>query len=315
MEAALEAMYAAPGWAASNARRFYIEEWTRMLPGSPHQRPPYPYTEIIKIAILKSPQRRLTLSQLYAECSSKFPYFASVGTTDSWKNTLRHNLSTQRYFVKLNREVNAPGKGHYWTFDAQVEQDVVLSRRRRPQLSAHHSLASSPPSASTLTLQLSPVGPHQHPQQQPSTPESLWRSRTGSCSPLSRAHPYRYDSGGARGRPEGEFDASDDPRAARGLLLQGAWIDRFQRRDVGAGGGDGASHEVGAEHARSALAVEGDRGQETRILPPLASLSIQSYTELHPKRPRRSMSDHFLSHPIPTRAPSASIVSRRRGTS
>ncbi|KAN0063307.1 hypothetical protein ACQY0O_004471 [Thecaphora frezii] len=139
----LEAMYEWPGWATSKARRFYNEEWQRMDGGTADQRPPYPYAEIIKVAMLKSPHRRLTLSQLYADCSSKFPYFASLGTSDSWKNTLRHNLSTQRYFVKLNREVSQPGKGHYWTYDAHIEL-AGMSPRKRRQIGARQYGCSLP---------------------------------------------------------------------------------------------------------------------------------------------------------------------------
>ncbi|PWN48202.1 winged helix DNA-binding domain-containing protein, partial [Violaceomyces palustris] len=81
------------------------------------EKPPYAYTDIIKVAILKSPGKKLTLSQIYSEIEKKFPWFASPFAGAGWKNTLRHNLSTQPCFVKLEREYGQVGKGHYWTFD------------------------------------------------------------------------------------------------------------------------------------------------------------------------------------------------------
>ncbi|KAI7865599.1 hypothetical protein BDF14DRAFT_1688199, partial [Spinellus fusiger] len=78
-------------------------------------KPPYSYATLIKYAIENSPDRKLTLSDIYQWVITHYPYYNSAGT--GWKNSIRHNLSLNKSFTRVPRPINEPGKGSYWTVD------------------------------------------------------------------------------------------------------------------------------------------------------------------------------------------------------
>ncbi|SPO22998.1 related to HCM1 - Forkhead transcription factor [Ustilago trichophora] len=109
--------------------------WQNLDPGNSETRPPHPYTELIKLCILKQREGKLTLNQLYRDLEEKFPFFAQSAKGKGWKNTLRHNLSTQPYFIKLDREHGQLGKGHYWAYCPDLEKPTSLAQSSVVQLS------------------------------------------------------------------------------------------------------------------------------------------------------------------------------------
>lgn len=68
------------------------------------------YVALIASAILRVPEKRLTLAQIYQVIEKTFPEFTV--SRAGWKNTVRHNLSLHECFVK--GEVAANGKSCYW---------------------------------------------------------------------------------------------------------------------------------------------------------------------------------------------------------
>ncbi|KDN38164.1 hypothetical protein RSAG8_09667, partial [Rhizoctonia solani AG-8 WAC10335] len=95
----------------------------------PGQKPPYPYSTIIRYAIQGSPRQRLTLSELYETMEARFPWFKSAGS--GWKKSLRHNLSLNRCFEKVPRPITEPGKGSYWTVNLNGPEGTRRVRKRR----------------------------------------------------------------------------------------------------------------------------------------------------------------------------------------
>ena len=64
-------------------------------------KPPYSFASLIFMAIDSSSKKALPVKDIYKWITDNFPYFkdAPIG----WKNSVRHNLSLSRCFVKSNK--------------------------------------------------------------------------------------------------------------------------------------------------------------------------------------------------------------------
>ena len=104
-------------------------------------KPPYSYASLIGMSILRSPARRLTLAQIYKWISDTFSYYRA--SEAGWQNSIRHNLSLNKAFIKQERPKDDPGKGNYWAIEPGMEQQFIRDKpTRRPTSSSGPSASS-----------------------------------------------------------------------------------------------------------------------------------------------------------------------------
>jgi forkhead box protein K len=138
-------------------------------------KPPYSYAQLIVQAIASAPDKQLTLSGIYSYITKNYPYYRTADK--GWQNSIRHNLSLNRYFIKVPRSQEEPGKGSFWRIDPQSESKLIEQafRRRRqrgvPCFRAPFGLSSRSAPASPSHISMSGL----------MTPECL--SREGSPTP------------------------------------------------------------------------------------------------------------------------------------
>ncbi|KAJ5888892.1 hypothetical protein N7495_008933 [Penicillium taxi] len=136
-------------------------------------KPPYSYATLIGMSILRAPSRRLTLAQIYKWISDTFCYYKN--SDPGWQNSIRHNLSLNKAFIKQERPKDDPGKGNYWAIETGMEQQFLKDKQvRRATMSSlplpaapQRDLIPQPQSVSTTWMVPPPT--HQQSTQQQST--------------------------------------------------------------------------------------------------------------------------------------------------
>ncbi|XP_014293014.1 forkhead box protein K1 isoform X2 [Halyomorpha halys] len=161
-------------------------------------KPPYSYAQLIVQAVASAPDKQLTLSGIYSYITKNYPYYRTADK--GWQNSIRHNLSLNRYFIKVPRSQEEPGKGSFWRIDPVSESKLIEQafRRRRqrgvPCFRVPFGLSSRSAPASPSHVGMSGL----------MTPESL--SREGSPTESASGSPAGLNSQSAPGSPRNRND-------------------------------------------------------------------------------------------------------------
>ncbi|XP_042531407.1 forkhead box protein N2 [Dipodomys spectabilis] len=103
-------------------------------------KPPYSFSLLIYMAIEHSPNKCLPVKEIYSWILDRFPYFATAPT--GWKNSVRHNLSLNKCFQKVERshsKVN--GKGSLWCVDPEYKPNLMQALKKQPSSLQSSSLS------------------------------------------------------------------------------------------------------------------------------------------------------------------------------
>lgn len=95
------------------------------IPPEYRAKPQYPYSHLITSAIRAHPNSSgISLSEIYKGIQDLFPYYKYCG--NGWKHSVRHNLSSNKAFLKVSKE----GKGWLWGMDEKYFKERELLKKR-----------------------------------------------------------------------------------------------------------------------------------------------------------------------------------------
>ncbi|XP_072549836.1 forkhead box protein J1-A [Salminus brasiliensis] len=213
---------------------------------NPHIKPPYSYATLICMAMQASKKSKITLSCIYKWITENFCYFRHADPT--WQNSIRHNLSLNKCFIKVPRQKDEPGKGGFWKIDPQYAERLLsgaYKKRRTPPVqinpalqnrlrmnlqpdrtvpkSAPGGLCVSPESQQLLKEfeEATGVDQNRDPRLADATMFSFW----GSAKGHKRKQPYGHRTGGPKAlrRSSSPFLATEEPKDVGSLKSNFDW--------------------------------------------------------------------------------------------
>ena len=93
------------------------------LEDSSYKKPSMSYPQLIAEALNNAPEKTLVLSDIYKAINAKYPYYKLE--TQRWKESIRHNLSVNKNFIKGER---SDKRGWYWKLSKDVPKSLLETK-------------------------------------------------------------------------------------------------------------------------------------------------------------------------------------------
>ncbi|WBW73931.1 DNA-binding forkhead transcription factor Fhl1 [Schizosaccharomyces osmophilus] len=83
--------------------------------GDIYQKPNLSYANLIARTLISNSNKKMTLGDICEWISHTWPYYQYQ--PPAWHNSIRHNLSLNKAFIRIPRRQNESGKGSFWILD------------------------------------------------------------------------------------------------------------------------------------------------------------------------------------------------------
>ncbi|XP_072855767.2 uncharacterized protein LOC140707072 [Pogona vitticeps] len=95
-----------------------------------HAKPPYSFLALIALVIQGSPEKRLKLAEIIREIGRLFSFEERY---EGWKESIRHNLSSNAcFFQELRDPANPKTKGNFWRVNVDLIPPGALKLQNTP---------------------------------------------------------------------------------------------------------------------------------------------------------------------------------------